>query len=168
MKISKQLAEMVNEQINRELESAYLYMSMGAYLEGKSLNGMARWMYCQFNEETYHAKKFIHFLSARGGRVTLTDIKQLETNFKSPRACFEQGLKHEMLITEYLKKLLAEFREAKDMVSEDLLLWYLDEQIEEEAKFADILDKFSIIGNEGTGLLALDKELGDREECHCK
>ncbi len=163
MRISKQLSEKVNDQINRELESAYLYLSMAAYLEGKSFNGMAKWMYKQFDEEYYHAKKFMHFLAERGGKVTLTNVKQLKTEFKSPKECFELGLKHENLITEYLKKLMLAFREAKDLVSEDFLLWYLDEQIEEEGKFTDILDKFNIIGNDGAGLLMLDKELGSRE-----
>lgn len=162
MKIKQELADEINLQINRELESAYLYLSMAAYFDQRSLKGMAHWQYCQYLEEYYHARKWMEFLIDRGAKVVLKDIKQLKTDFGSVIEVFEDTLRQELLNTEYLKKILWMFREAKDGMSEQLLLWFLDEQIEEEANVMEILDKLKLIGNDGVGILELDEELGER------
>lgn len=162
MKIKQELADEINKQINRELESAYLYLSMAAYFDQKSLSGMAHWQYCQFLEEYYHARKWMDFLIDRGAKVVLMPIKQLKTDFGSAMEVFEDTLSQEILNTKYIEKILVMFREAKDFVSEQLILWFLDEQIEEEANAMEVIDKLKLIGNDGVGLLELDEELGER------
>ncbi|MEA2077872.1 MAG: ferritin [Candidatus Marinimicrobia bacterium] len=160
--INKKLEEQINYQINRELYSEYLYLSMASYLEGKGLPGMANFMIVQAQEERFHTMKFYNYLNERGGRVVLDAIEQPPVNFDSPQAVFEKGLQHEMLVTNLINKLMDLAIEVNDHATKSFLNWYVDEQVEEEASFQTLINKLNLVKGKGDGLLMLDKELSTR------
>ena len=160
--INKKLEDQINHQINRELYSEYLYLSMAAYLEDKGLAGMANFMVVQAQEEHFHAMKFFNYLNERGGRVVLGAIEQPPVEFNSPQAVFEESLAHEKIVTALINKLMDLAIEVNDHASRSFLNWYVDEQVEEEDSFQKIIDQLKLVGGEGHGLLMLDKELSAR------
>ena len=160
--INKKLEDQINHQINRELYSEYLYLSMAAYLEDKGLAGMANFMVVQAQEEHFHAMKFFNYLNERGGRVVLGAIEQPPVEFNSPQAVFEESLAHEKIVTGLINKLMDMAIEVNDHASRSFLNWYVDEQVEEEDSFQKIIDQLKLVGGEGHGLLMLDKELSAR------
>jgi ferritin len=161
--LSKKMQDAMNEQINKELYSAYLYLSMGAWAEAQSLPGFAHWMHEQFEEETAHALKFFDYIVDRGGRVTLKAIDAPEVEFKSPRAMFEKVLAHEQFVTSLIHKLYALAVKENDYPSQVLLQWYISEQVEEEKHAAYIVDTLKAIGEKGQALVMMDRELAKRE-----
>lgn len=160
--INKKLEDQINYQINRELYSEYLYMSMAAYLEDQGLSGMAHFMEVQAQEEHFHAIKFYHYLNERGGRAVFNAIEQPPVEFDSPMAVFEESLKHEMLVTSLINKLMDMAIEIRDHAAKSFLNWYVDEQVEEEDSFQTIINKLTLVKGKGDGLLMLDKELSVR------
>jgi ferritin len=160
--IDKRLEKQINYQINRELYSAYLYLSMSSYLEDKGLAGMANFMKVQAEEENFHAMKFFNYLVERGGRVVLDAIEKPPAEFDSPQAVFTESLKHEKIVTDLINKLMDLAIEVNDHAARSFLNWYVDEQVEEEDSFQSIIDKLDLVGGKGHGLLMLDKDLGAR------
>jgi len=160
--LSKKLAAAINEQINAELWSGYLYLSMSTYFEDKGLSGMAHWMRHQAEEEQEHAMKFYKYMVERGERVLLKAIDAVETEFAGIVPVFEETLKHEQLVTSLINNLYSIAVDDKDYASQSFLNWYVDEQVEEEANAQEILDKLAIVGDKGNGLFMLDKMLGER------
>jgi ferritin len=160
--INKKLEDQINYQINRELYSEYLYLSMAAYLENKGLPGMANFMVVQGQEERFHAMKFYKYLNERGGKVVLDTIEQPPTDFKSILEVFEESLEHEGLVTSLINKLMDLAIEVNDHATRSFLNWYVDEQVEEEASFQALIDQLKLIDGKGNGLLMLDKELATR------
>mgnify|MGYP001233723314 CR=1 FL=1 len=160
--INKKLEERINYQINRELYSEYLYLSMSAYLENNGLAGMANFMRVQAQEEHFHAMKFFTYVNERGGRVVLDAIEQPPVDFESPLAVFEESLNHEKIVTDLINKLMDLAIEVNDHATRSFLNWYVDEQVEEENSFQTIIDKLELVGGKGHGLLMLDKDLGLR------
>jgi ferritin len=160
--INKKLQEKINYQINRELYSEYLYLSMAAYLEDKGLAGMANFMVVQAQEEHFHAMKFFNYLNERGGRVVLEAIEQPPVDFDSPQAVFEESLAHEKIVTDLINKLMDLAIEVNDHAARSFLNWYVDEQVEEEDSFQKIIDQLDLVEGKGHGLLMLDKELSAR------
>ncbi len=162
--ISKKMEGALNEQINAELYSSYLYLAMAAHFESKSLDGMARWMSIQADEERGHAMRFYKHVLDRGGRVVLKEIAAPPADWKSPGAVFEAVLEHEKKVTAMIHKLADLAAELKDHAAANMLRWFVDEQVEEEATAAKIVDRFGMLGESKGGLLMLDKELGKRGE----
>jgi ferritin len=160
--ISKKMEKMINEQINHEMYSAYLYLSMSAYFEGKNLPGFANWMYVQYQEETFHAMKFFKYILDRGGRIELEAIAGPEKEWPSPLAVFEATYKHELKVTSLIHALVDLAITEKDHASNALLQWYVTEQVEEEANDTKIIDRLKRIGNAEGGLYMLDAELAKR------
>ncbi len=160
--IDKDVEEELNKQINEEMYSAYLYLSMSAYFENIGLKGFANWMYVQYQEEMGHAMKFYRYVQERGGKVRLYAIKEPPHEWKSPLDAFEQTLKHEKHITECINNLVDLAEKKKDRATFNLLQWYIDEQVEEEANDEEIIAQLKLIGDNGQGLLMLDRELGQR------
>ena len=152
----------MNEQIKNELESYYIYLSMATYFHSVSLDGMAHWMRAQAHEEMVHAMKFVEHLIDRGGKVVFQDLKQLKTEWNSPREAFQDALEHEKFISGKINDLTTIVREERDYASEPLLAWFTDEQIEEEATAGKITDELEMIGDDKSALLMLDRELGTR------
>ncbi len=153
----------LNEQINQELFSAYLYLSMAAHFEATNLPGMAQWMKVQAHEETIHAMKFYNFIFDRGGKVTLKAIAQPQTEFKSPMDIFKQALEHEKKVTSLINKLYEQAQADKDYPAQVMLQWFINEQVEEEKNASDIVARLELIGESKGQLVYLDHELGKRK-----
>jgi ferritin len=161
--ISDKMEKALNAQINAELYSAYIYLSMAAYFESRDLPGMATWMTSQAQEEVAHAMKIYQHIVERGGRISLAAIDGPPTEWGSPAAVFEAAYKHEQLVTKLIHDLVALSIEEKDYASKSMLDWFVDEQVEEEASASAIVAKLQMIGDHGPALLMLDHELGARQ-----
>jgi ferritin len=160
--IGEKTKNAMNEQIKYELESFYIYLSMAAYFHGRNLDGMAHWMRCQAHEEMIHAMKFYDHIINRSGTVTLLDIKQLKTIWKTPLEAWQDAYAHEKFITGKIHDLVKLARKESDFASETLLNWFTNEQIEEEANTDKIARQLDLIGDSKEGLFMLDRELGTR------
>ncbi len=161
--LNKKIHDAMNDQIQRELESAYIYLSMAAYFDSINLPGFAQWMKMQFQEEQAHAFKFYDFVYDRGVQVILQALGQPPVEFQSPLDAFEKTLAHEQKITGHINDLYALAVEEKDYPSQILLQWFVGEQVEEEKSAGDILDMLKRIGDSYHALIMLDRELGQRQ-----
>jgi len=161
--ISKSMQDAINEQIKNELYSAYLYLSMSAHFEGLNLNGFAKWLRIQAEEELGHAMKFFDYIHERGGQVILKALDQPPAEWKSNMDVFEQVLAHEQKITAMINKLYEQALKENDYPSQILLQWYINEQVEEEKNATQIIENLKLIDAHGTAVLMLDRELGKRE-----
>lgn len=157
--IDKKIEDALNRQINNEIYSAYLYQSMSAHTVFLGLKGFANWFSVQKKEELFHARKIYDFINSRGGRVKLFAVKEPPSEFESPLDMFEKTLKHEQFITGCMNDLVDLAVEEKDHATQIFLQWFVTEQIEEEENDRDIIDRLKLIGDDGNGLLMLDKEL---------
>lgn len=160
--INKKMEEAINKQINAELYSSYLYLSMSAYFSLINLGGFANWMKIQAQEELTHAMKFYDYINERGGKVTLTKIEQPKTEWKSALEAFEDTYNHECVVTGLINDLVNLAIEEKDHSSNVFLQWFVTEQVEEEASAQEILDKLKFIGDNGAALFMIDKDLSQR------
>ncbi len=160
--ISKKMEKALNDQINEEFYSSYLYLSMEAYFEARNLKGFANWMHVQYLEEMEHGMKIYNYLNERGGTVKLGAIAEPAHTWKSPMDVFEQTLKHEKHITERINYLVNLAEKEKDRSAFNFLQWYIDEQVEEEGNDEEIIANLKFIGEDGRGLLMLDRELAQR------
>ena len=160
--ISKKLEAAINAQINAEMWSAYLYLSMSAYCQEAGFPGMANWFAVQFKEEQDHAMIFFNYLQSRGGRVLLSPIAEVPTEWASPLAAFEHTLEHEGKVTSLINNLMALAVEEKDFAAQSRLNWFVDEQVEEEENATELIQKLRLIGDNGYGLYQLDQELATR------
>ena len=160
--ISKKMQVALNKQLNEELYSSYLYLSMAAYFEEENLGGMSQWMKLQSDEEHVHAMKFYDFLIRIGARVKLDAIKKPQESWKSPMEAFENAYEHEKFITDCINKLTDLAVVEKDHATSTFLHWFVDEQIEEESVANDIVQSFKMIGESKSALFMLDRELGRR------
>ena len=156
------MLEALNKQINEELYSSYLYLSMSAWFDNIGLKGFANWMKVQSKEELEHAMKFYNYIISRGGKVCLHEIKAPPHEWQSPLHAFEETLKHEKHITECINKLVELAEEEKDRATFNMLQWFVDEQVEEEANDEEIIAKLKMI--EGSnGIFMLDNQLAQRK-----
>ncbi len=160
--LSKKMEKALNEQINAELYSAYIYLSMAAWFESQNLQGFATWMKVQNREETGHAMKFFSFINERRGRVTLTAIEEPAKEWESPLAVFEAALEHEKYITGHIGDLVNHAIAEKDHATNAFLQWFVNEQVEEEAAADSIVQKLKLAEKSTGALLMLDHELGKR------
>ncbi len=154
------MVEAINDQINFELYSGYIYYSMGTYLSDLGLSGMTQWMIAQTQEEMFHAHKMLMFLCERGERVELKAIDGPATSWESPLAAFENALEHEKIVTGRINDLVDMALELKDHATANFLQWYVAEQVEEEASVGGAADNLRLIGESGNALFMLDKEMG--------
>lgn len=162
MLITKKIEEAINKQINAEMFSSYLYLSMAAYFDSVNLTGFAHWFKKQAGEENEHAVKFYNFVYERGGKVTLEAIAAPKTEFKSALEIAEETYKHELKVTDLIHKLVYLARDEKDLATENFLQWYVKEQVEEEANSLLLIEKLKFIGENGPALIMLDRELAAR------
>ncbi len=160
--ISKTMQEAINIQINKEMFSSYLYLSMAAYFEEMNLPGFAHWMRLQTDEETEHGMKFFDYLVERGGRVTLGGFATPKADWGSSLEVFQQALEHEEMITASINKLYEQAIKENDFASQIFLQWFISEQVEEEKNASDIIHQLKMIDAHGTAVLMLDKQLGKR------
>jgi ferritin len=160
--ISKKLETAINEQINAELYSAYLYLSMSAYFKSVNLNGFANWMRMQEQEEQIHAMKFFDYLSERGGRIILKEIKSPRSDWKNPLDVFENVYSHEQKVTGLINDLVDMAIEENDHATSNFLQWYVGEQVEEESSADEIVENLKLLDDSRNGLFMFDRELGKR------
>ncbi|TSA34610.1 MAG: ferritin [Porphyromonadaceae bacterium] len=160
--IGKKIQTAIDEQINAEIWSAYLYLSMSAYFERQNLRGFANWMKIQWQEEVTHAIKFFDYVHSRGGQVSLKPIAAVQIDWKNAIEVFSETLKHEQHVTALINNLANIAVEEKDHATNSMLQWFIAEQVEEEANAEQILVQLKMIGDNGYGLLMLDRELASR------
>lgn len=163
MMISKKLQKAMCGQIKHEIYSAYLYLSMSAYCDGKSLPGCAHWLKTQWQEEIEHALKLMQFVNSRGGQVTLAAIDQPPSKFGTMLKLFEQVLAHEQSITSKIYKLYDQATDEKDYASAAHLQWFITEQVEEEDTASGLVESLKMIGEHAPALMMFDRRLGERE-----
>ena len=160
--IKKEVLEAINNQINAESYSAYLYLSMAAYFEDMGLSGFANWMKIQYQEEAAHALKFFNYLTERNGRVALKAIDQVPVEFGGIVEVFEKTLAHENHVTELIDNLMNVAVAANDHATQSFLKWFVDEQVEEEANVEKILATLKLINGQGNGIFMIDREMSTR------
>ncbi|RLE19338.1 MAG: ferritin [Acidobacteria bacterium] len=161
--ISKEMEKALNDQINAEFFSAYLYLAMAAYFEDENLSGCAHWMELQYQEESEHGMKIYKYINDRGGRVQLNAIEKPQEKWENPLAAFEAAYKHEQYITGRINDLMKLAVELNDFTTQSFLQWYLNEQIEEEANVDGIVQSFNLMGNDKRALFMMDRELKQRQ-----
>jgi ferritin len=162
--ISEPLLNAINDQIEHEFFSAYLYLAMAAYFEGQSLPGFAKWMRIQSDEERKHAMKFFDFLVDRGAKINLHALPQPQAGWESPLDVFEHVLQHEQKVTSLINTLYEVALQEKDYPSQVLLQWYITEQVEEEKNATYIVDILRMAEDRRGTLINLDRHVGKREE----
>ncbi len=160
--LNNRLEEELNKQLNAELYSAYLYLSMSAYLASNNLSGFSNWMKVQFEEEQFHAMKLHQYILDRGGRVELNVIEKPKIEWKNILDVFEDVLVHEEKVTSLINNLVDVAMQEKDHATVNMLQWFVAEQVEEEANVSDILDQLKLIDGKGSGLFILDREAKQR------
>ena len=161
--MTNKMEKALNEQINEELYSAYLYLAMSAWFESQNLPGFGSWMKVQAREENTHAMKFFEFIHERRGRVMLKTIKEPDKEWKSPLAAFEAALEHEQYITGRIDGLVNLAITEKDHATGGLLQWFVKEQVEEEASADRIVQMLKMAANAPGALLMLDHQMGERK-----
>lgn len=160
--MKKKIQDALNAQINEELYSAYIYFSMAAYFKSMNLDGFAHWMEIQTQEELSHAFKIYNYMNDRGGRPAMAAISKPPMKWKSPLDAFEEAYKHEQHISAEINKLVDISIRESDHALNNMLQWFVAEQVEEEASADEIVQKLRIVGTDGTGLLMVDQELATR------
>jgi len=160
--MTQKMQDAINKQINEEIFSAYLYLSMASWLESENFKGVSHWMNMQAQEEMLHAMKFVNFMQEKGAKVIYSQIAKPQTDWENLVNIFEDAYQHETLITSYIHDLVDLAAEERDHASSSLLRWYVDEQVEEEANAQEILDKLKLVGDNGAALFMIDSELSQR------
>lgn len=160
--LSNKLHDAVNAQINAELWSAYLYLSMSLDAEAKGLKGVANWFFVQFREEQDHARIFMNFLNSRDCKVELQPIAEVPTSWNSALDMFKDTLAHEQKVTAMIQNLAAIAHDDADFASQNSLVWFINEQVEEEETAREMISAFDAVEGNKFGLYMLDKELAAR------
>jgi Ferritin-like protein len=158
--INQNLLKVLQEQLNKEFYSAYLYLSMSAYFSDKGLLGFANWMRVQAQEEKVHAMLIYDYLVSRNEKVILTAIDTPPNHWESPLNVMEDSLSHEIYVTGLINNIMAIAEEVRDRATISYMYWFIDEQVEEEASAKTIVDTLRFIGEDRSALLLLDQELG--------
>lgn len=162
--ITKAMQDAMNEQINKELFSEYLYLSMAAYFAARNLSGFAHWMSMQAGEEHEHAMKFYNFILECGGKITLKAIDAPKTEWSSSLEVAQEVAAHEAKVTASIHALYELAMQEKDYPAQVMLQWFITEQVEEEKNAAEIVANLQLIEERGTAVLMLDKQLGKRKD----
>ena len=160
--LDEKMVEAINKQLNAELYSAYLYLSMDAYFQSTDLAGFANWMRVQAQEEMTHAMKFYDYLVRRGARVTLKEIAAPPIQWDTPVAVFEHVYQHEQMVTGLINQLVDLAISLSDHATNNFLQWYVAEQVEEEESASGVLQKVKLAGDSSSGLMMVDQELAQR------
>jgi ferritin len=160
--IDEKMQEALNKQLNAELYSAYLYLSMSTHFQSVNLGGFANWMRVQAREELLHAMKFYDYVNERGGRVTLLPVDEPPSQWHSPLAAFEHVYQHEQKVTSLINKLVDLAVKARDHATNNFLQWFVSEQVEEEASADEVVQRLKLVGDDRSGLFMIDRELAQR------
>ena len=161
--ISRKMSDRINEQINREMFSAYLYLSMSARMNEAGYHGIGKWLMVQYHEEMFHAMKFYGYLQDQGSAVDLKAIAVPSFKETGIKELFQHVLEHEKGVTKSIHEIMGHALEEKDFATQSLAQWYVSEQVEEEKNANDILQTIDLLGNSAQGLFLLNVELGKRD-----
>lgn len=159
---TNKIQDALNAQINAEFWSAYLYLSMAMHFQAEGRSGVANWFNIQFKEEQAHAQILMNYVNQRGGRVVLSPIAAVPTSWDSILDAFKATLEHERKVTGLINDLFSLAEQEKDYATRDRLQWFVSEQVEEEDNCRTLIDKFSLVGDNGMGIYMLDNELAGR------
>lgn len=157
--LSKNIELQLNQQVRIEAESSQIYLSMACWAETHGLEGIARFMYTQSDEERVHMLKLVKYINERGGHAQITELKAPKTSFSAFSEMFEELYKHEVFVSESINDLVHITLNEKDYATHNFLQWYVAEQIEEEAQAKTILDKINLIGDDKGGLYLFDRDI---------
>lgn len=160
--ISKKMNEVLNGQVNAELYSSYLYLSMSTWFSEKSLSGFAGWMRAQAQEELFHSVKLIDYILERGGKIELQAIEKPDGSWSSPFEVMQETADHEAKVTGLVNDLVDVALEERDHASNIFLQWFVAEQVEEEATVGEVVERMKMIGDDSAGMFAMDLEMGKR------
>ena len=160
--LNKSVEQALNNQINAEFWSAYLYLSMSCHFEAQGRPGVANWFRIQFKEELAHAQIFINYVNQRGGKVSLMPIEAVPTEWKDEADAFRATVEHEEKVTSLINDLYATAEREHDYATREKLNWFIAEQVEEEETARQLLDNYRLIGDNGNGIYQLDRELAAR------
>ena len=160
--VGEKIQNAINKQIQEEMFSSYLYLSMSTYLESINLSGFAHWLRLHAQEEMFHGMKLYYYLIERGGRVELMTLQDPQKEWASVKEVFDAALNHEYHITKCINDLMDLAIEERDHASKNVLNWFVDEQVEEEDKFSGIVDQLAMIGENSGMLFMMNKEMGAR------
>ncbi len=161
--VSEKINEIINEQINKEFYSGYLYLSMSAHLHELGLFGFSHWLKVQAREEVEHGLKLLDYLLERNSYVTLKQIRTPEFEFKGVKSVFETLYSHEKCITNSVMNIAKLAEDECDRKTLNFIDWFIEEQVEEEQQVKDIIKRIDLFGEENASLYLMDKELGSRE-----
>jgi ferritin len=162
--MDKKLVDELNNQMNAEFYSSYLYLGMGAHFDSENLKGFAQWMHIQAHEEWNHGMKIYKFLNERGAVVTFGKLDAVSTKYTSALAVFEASYAHELKVTSLINSLVDLSRKVDDKPTEIFLQWFVTEQVEEEANASEIVQKLKLVGDNPNGLFMMDHQLGKRKK----
>ena len=160
--ISKKMNEVLNGQVNAELYSSYLYLSMSSWFSEKSLSGFAGWMRAQAQEELFHSIKILDYILERGGNVQLETIEKPKGSWSSPLEIIQETADHEAKVTGLINDLVDVALKERDHAANIFLQWFVAEQVEEEASVGEVVEKMKMIGDDSAGMFAMDMEMGKR------
>ena len=160
--MNKKMLTALNKQVNEELASAYIYLSMSAYFSAEGWKGMSTWMYKQFEEELAHAGKFSSYIVDRGGRIELGALDKPAHKWDSPLDVYKAAYKHECHISKCVHDLVKLARAEGDIATENMLAWFVSEQVEEEAAAMEVVTNLEKIAGKSTALFMYDQVLGQR------
>lgn len=161
--LGESMQNALNNQLQAELYSAYIYLAMSAHCEDENFTGAAQWLKVQADEEVGHAMRFFNFVQERGGRVELKQIEKPPKEFKSLTDVFQKALEHERKITSRINELYEMAVSKEDYPTQVFLQWFVEEQVEEESSAEQIVDKLKMVGDDKMALLQVDRELGSRQ-----
>ncbi len=164
MSISRKVEKALNSQVNAELYSAYLYLSMAAYFESASLTGFAKWLRLQAKEEVEHAMKIYNYILERGGKVELEKIDKPKIEWQSPLEAFSDAYEHEKKVTSLIYNLVELAQSEKDYATNEMLQWFVKEQVEEEAQTQLVVEHLKMAADSKNGIMMIDHRLSKRED----
>lgn len=161
--ISNEIEDALNEQMNKEFYSAYLYLAMSAYCNTIGLPGFAQWMRNQYEEEILHVTKMYDYILDQGGKINLKQVDQPPQEYGTPLEVFEKTLEHEQFITGSIHNLMGMAVDERDYATQTFLQWYVTEQVEEESNVNDVIAPLRMVGNDKGGLMMIDQQLAQRK-----
>ena len=161
--MNKKVYKVFNEQVQAELYSAYMYLAMSVHLEDENFKGMAHWMRLQYEEEREHAFRLMKFMQERGVKPELLQIDMPPAEYGTPLEVFSKALEHEKYVTSRIHEMYEVAMKEKDYAAMSHLLWFIDEQVEEEDQTREIVDKLTMVGDNMNGLFVIDSQLGARK-----
>lgn len=160
--LSEKMEKAINDQIQAEFYSGYLYLSMSAWFDSVDLPGAANWMRVQYQEELSHGEKMFDYIMERDGRAQIQAIQKPPAEWEAPIDAFKAAYAHEQKVTGLIGNLVEVAREEKDYATEVFLQWFINEQVEEEANVKAIVQQFKLVNESKNGLFMIDRELGGR------